>query len=97
MANGATTTTAKTLFERLGFDAGHARRPAGRPQHQPRVRIDASGAAGRDGRGANDCRLGVAFDGDGDRAIFVDHRGHVVDGDAVLLMLGARTITGRAG
>jgi phosphoglucosamine mutase len=30
--------------------------------------------------------MGVAFDGDGDRAIFVDHRGHVVDGDAVLLM-----------
>jgi phosphoglucosamine mutase len=30
----------------------------------------------------------VAFDGDGDRAIFVDHRGHLVDGDAVLLMLG---------
>jgi phosphoglucosamine mutase len=32
------------------------------------------------------CRMGVAFDGDGDRAIFVDHRGRVVDGDAVLLM-----------
>ncbi|HEY3384810.1 MAG TPA: phosphoglucosamine mutase [Vicinamibacterales bacterium] len=32
------------------------------------------------------CRLGVAFDGDGDRAIFTDHRGRVVDGDAVMLM-----------
>ena len=31
-------------------------------------------------------QLGVAFDGDGDRAIFVDHRGRVVNGDAVLLM-----------
>jgi phosphoglucosamine mutase len=30
--------------------------------------------------------MGVAFDGDGDRAIFVDHRGQVVNGDAVLLM-----------
>jgi phosphoglucosamine mutase len=30
--------------------------------------------------------MGVAFDGDGDRAIFVDHRGEVVNGDAVLLM-----------
>jgi len=28
----------------------------------------------------------VAFDGDGDRAIFVDHTGRVVDGDAVMLM-----------
>jgi phosphoglucosamine mutase len=36
---------------------------------------------------AQRCRMGVAFDGDGDRAIFVDDRGHVVDGDAVLLML----------
>jgi phosphoglucosamine mutase len=30
--------------------------------------------------------MGVAFDGDGDRAIFVDHSGRVVNGDAVLLM-----------
>ena len=28
----------------------------------------------------------MAFDGDGDRAIFVDHRGDVINGDAVLLM-----------
>src|SRR4029453_15754818 len=31
-------------------------------------------------------QVGVAFDGDGDRAIFVDHLGRVVNGDAVLLM-----------
>jgi len=30
--------------------------------------------------------LGIAFDGDGDRALFVDEGGRVVDGDAVLLM-----------
>ena len=42
------------------------------------------------------CRLGVAFDGDGDRAIFVDHRGRIVDGDAVLLMLGAAVPSGEA-
>src|SRR4029077_2180420 len=34
------------------------------------------------------CDMGVAFDGDGDRAIFVDHHGRIVDGDAVLLMCG---------
>ena len=33
-----------------------------------------------------ECALGVAFDGDGDRAIFVDAAGQIVDGDAVLLM-----------
>ena len=33
---------------------------------------------------AHRCRLGIAFDGDGDRAILVNHRGEVVDGDGVL-------------
>jgi phosphoglucosamine mutase len=32
------------------------------------------------------CRLGIAFDGDGDRAIFVDENGRVVDGDAIMLL-----------
>ena len=32
------------------------------------------------------CDLGAAFDGDGDRVVFVDHEGAVVDGDAVLLI-----------
>jgi len=32
------------------------------------------------------CDGGIAFDGDGDRAIFVDHRGCIVDGDAVMLL-----------
>ena len=31
-------------------------------------------------------RLGIAYDGDGDRAIFVDATGRVVDGDAVMLL-----------
>ncbi len=32
--------------------------------------------------------IGIALDGDGDRAIFVDERGEVVDGDEVLAMVG---------
>lgn len=31
--------------------------------------------------------VGIAFDGDGDRVIFVDHRGEIVDGDELLLMI----------
>ena len=31
--------------------------------------------------------LGIAFDGDADRALFVDERGALVDGDAVMLLL----------
>ncbi len=32
--------------------------------------------------------LGVAFDGDADRALFVSHTGRMVDGDAVMLITG---------
>ena len=31
--------------------------------------------------------LGVAFDGDADRALFVDEKGSIVDGDATLWIL----------
>lgn len=35
----------------------------------------------------NKAELGIAFDGDGDRVIFVDHKGEVVDGDELLLII----------
>jgi phosphoglucosamine mutase len=34
--------------------------------------------------------LGVAFDGDADRALFVDEKGNIVDGDATLWILARR-------
>jgi phosphoglucosamine mutase len=84
-ANGATTTVAPGLFQGLGFDTiviGDD--PDGRninlhcgSTHPERL----AEAVLRSG-----AQLGVAFDGDGDRAIFVDHRGRIVNGDAVLLM-----------
>ncbi len=87
-ANGATTTVAPQLFASLGIETVViGDRPDGRninlncgsthPEALSAVVIE---------RG---CQMGVAFDGDGDRAIFVDHRGRVVDGDAVLLMCAA--------
>ena len=36
------------------------------------------------------CQLGAAFDGDGDRVVFVDHRGALINGDAVLLIAARR-------
>jgi phosphoglucosamine mutase len=86
-ANGATTTAAPELFNSLGFETiVIGNRPDGRninlacgSTHPERL------AETVVSRG---CALGVAFDGDGDRAIFVDHLGRVVDGDAVLLMCG---------
>jgi phosphoglucosamine mutase len=84
-ANGATTPVAAHLFAGLGFDLTVINdRPDGRninlhcgsthPEHLARTVVQ------------HGCQMGVAFDGDGDRAIFADHRGAIVDGDAVLLM-----------
>ena len=84
-ANGATTTIAPRLFQELGFDVrviGCA--PDGRninlrcgstaPELLAKTVVDGG------------CQLGIAYDGDGDRAIFVDAAGNVVNGDAVMLM-----------
>ena len=84
-ANGATTTVAPELFNSLGFETiVIGNRPDGRninlgcgSTHPERLAETVV---------ARRCAFGVAFDGDGDRAIFVDGDGRVVDGDAVLLM-----------
>ena len=88
-ANGATTTVAPKLFEALGFDVeliGNL--PDGR-----NINLKCGSTAPEtlsamvvDGR----FRMGVAFDGDGDRAIFVDGTGAIVTGDAVMLMCAKR-------
>ncbi len=36
--------------------------------------------------------LGIALDGDGDRAIFADEKGEIVDGDAVMAICGTRML-----
>jgi phosphoglucosamine mutase len=88
-ANGATTTVAPAVFEAIGSHATFlACDPDGRninlhcgsthPAHLARIVVEGG------------YRLGVAFDGDGDRAIFIDHTGAVVDGDAVMLMCAKR-------
>lgn len=35
----------------------------------------------------NHADLGIAFDGDADRVIFIDENGHVIDGDAILALM----------
>ena len=84
-ANGATTTVAPRLFTGLGFDVTViGNEPDGRninldcgSTHPERLAAIVRGGGHR---------LGVAFDGDGDRAIFIDHAGRIVDGDAVMLL-----------
>lgn len=84
-ANGAMTVAAPALFKELGFDVTVvAAQPDGRNINKgvgsthPELLADTVRRAG--------CRLGVAFDGDGDRAIFVDANGRILDGDHVMLM-----------
>ncbi len=84
-ANGATSAVAPRLFERLGIEA----RIIGASPNGRNINLDCgSTSPAQLARTvvAGGYPLGVAFDGDGDRAIFVDHTGRVVDGDAVMLM-----------
>jgi phosphoglucosamine mutase len=37
----------------------------------------------------HNAHIGIAFDGDGDRVVFVDEKGSIVDGDAVMAVLAA--------
>ncbi len=88
-ANGATTTVAPELFRQLGFEVVViGDEPNGRninlncgSTHLDLLQKKALELS---------ARFGVAFDGDGDRALFVDHRGRAVDGDAVLLVAGVQ-------
>jgi phosphoglucosamine mutase len=88
-ANGATAPVARMLFESLGLDTVViGDEPDGRNINF------ASGSTHPEGLAKivaeRGCQAGVAFDGDGDRAIFVDHGGRIVNGDAVLLMCGSQ-------
>jgi phosphoglucosamine mutase len=82
-ANGAASGLAPVLYERLGatVHAIHAS-PDGR-----NINVDC-GALHPEVAGAAVVELGadagVSHDGDADRALFVDHRGRVIDGDQVL-------------
>lgn len=84
-ANGSTSVVAPRLLRELGFDVFVLNaEPDGRninencgstspDQLQQSVRL-------------HNCELGVAFDGDGDRAILVDQNGVSLDGDAILFI-----------
>ena len=84
-ANGATTTIAPRLFEDLGFDV----RCIGCEPDGRNINLNVGSTAPEQLARAvveGGYPLGIAYDGDGDRAIFVDDKGRIVDGDAVMLM-----------
>jgi len=93
-ANGAAFRVAPAVLEELGAnvvpiavepDGENINRGCG--SLHPEVVADAVRKGG--------CDLGIALDGDADRAIFVDERGEVVDGDAIMAICGLEML--RAG
>lgn len=84
-ANGATTTVAPRLFQEIGFellcigcepDGRNINLRCGSTAPERLARLVVEGGY----------RLGIAYDGDGDRAILADANGRIVDGDSVMLM-----------
>ena len=86
-ANGAAAATAPNLFQRLPVMADF-------------INIDPDGVNINNGCGsthleqlsamtvAGKYQLGIAFDGDADRCLLVDEKGHIIDGDKVLAVCG---------
>ncbi len=87
-ANGSATQVAPRLFERLGANVDWmGASPDGRNINLNcgSLHLDGLQRAVRE-TGAD---LGIAFDGDADRALFVSGSGRIVDGDAVLFLAGS--------
>jgi phosphoglucosamine mutase len=85
--NGGASELAPALFRQLGADVqAMCCRPNGRNinLNSGSLHVEGLRAAVLDS-GAN---LGVAFDGDADRAIFIARTGRIVDGDGVMLIGG---------
>lgn len=84
-ANGATYAAAPAVFRALGADTVVIHdSPNGRNINDDCGATNTASLA--QSVIAHDANLGLAFDGDGDRVIAVDHRGEVVDGDRMIAL-----------
>lgn len=85
-ANGAASTVAPEIFRRSGAQVEFTHRtPDGRNINENCGALHPEIVA-REVVSRN-ADLGICFDGDADRALFADCNGHVVNGDAVMLLL----------
>ena len=88
-ANGATHHIAPAVFrelgativETIGCEPDGININAGVGSTHPEKLIEAVKRTGAD--------LGIAFDGDGDRVMMVDHQGNLVDGDGILYVIAS--------
>lgn len=88
-ANGAMSDVAPRVFERLGAEVTvlHAG-PDGRNINLACGATDVASLASAVVAGG--AQMGLAFDGDGDRVIAVDHMGRTVDGDRLIALAALR-------
>lgn len=85
-ANGAASTTASEVFGMCGIQADFIHNhPNGRNINEGCGALHPEVVAHEVVNRKAD--VGISFDGDADRALFADHQGKVVNGDAVMLLL----------
>src|SRR5262249_45703332 len=85
-ANGAVGGFAPKLLTRLGADViAINNKPDGRNINASCGSLHLESLQARAAK--ENANLGVAFDGDADRSLFIDERGNLVDGDATLWIL----------
>jgi phosphoglucosamine mutase len=92
-ANGAASDLAPVLLRRLGASVSAINdKPDGRNINRDcgSLHLEQLCAAVLDSK----ADFGVAFDGDADRALFVDEKGSVVDGDATLWIMARHLLAG---
>jgi phosphoglucosamine mutase len=86
-ANGAAAEVAPELFRRCGLEAVFLHTsPDGRNINAGCGALHPEHVASELSRSKQEFDLGITFDGDGDRALFCDPRGNVVNGDGVMLI-----------
>jgi len=94
-ANGATSEVAPLLFGSLGAHVeAICASPDGRNINKDCGAVHPQSLIGKMQEGRFD--LGVAFDGDGDRSIFVTATGRLIDGDGVLWVMARHLLTAGA-
>jgi phosphoglucosamine mutase len=86
-ANGAAADIAPGLFRRCGLEAVFLHTsPDGRNINAGCGALHPEHVASELRRRKQEFDLGITFDGDGDRALFCDERGYIVNGDGVMLI-----------
>ena len=85
-ANGAAYRVAPEALWELGAEVITIGVEPGRLQHQQGMRLDRARRALPEGAEMR-ADIGIALDGDADRVLIVDERGHIVDGDQLLAVI----------